>query len=175
MRWALQLLALAQFAVVAVFGVLTTLTNSQTQPHRTALVLQMLLSLLAQTGFYLGVIACVAAIVASLLLGERRWAMALIVLLLLALYALPVIQDVLPNISFTSSWLRPLLALSADWYRFTTELAPGLVLALVVLVFSFWSFWRYRPAASGSAQDAGVGGSGGGPGTTGTARAAAVD
>ncbi len=172
MRWALQLLALAQFAAIAVFGVLNTLTISQTQPHRTALVLQMLLALLAHTGFYLGVIACVAAIVASLLLGQRRWATLLIVLLLLALYALPVIQDVLPNIPFTASWRRPLLALSSDWYRFATELAPGLVLALAVLIFSFW---RYRPAVSGATGDAGVGGSGGRPGTAGTTGAAAVD
>jgi hypothetical protein len=169
MRWALRILALAQLASVAVFGAIASMTSPHTLPHRTEVALYMFLALASQTGFYLGVIVCVIAIVASLQQGQRRWAITLMVLLVLALYALSAILDVLPNIPFTTSWLLPLLALSEEGYRFATELVPGLVLALAVLIFSFW---RLRPAASRSTGDAGVGGIGGMAGTTGAAGAA---
>lgn len=172
MRWALRILALAQLASIAVFGAISSMTTPHTLPHRTELALYMLLALVAQTGFYLGVIACVVGIVASLLRGQRRWAITLMVLLVLALYALSVLQDVLPNIPFTTSWLLPLLELSEEGYRFATELVPGLVLALAVLIFSFW---RLRPPASRSTGDAGVGSIGGMAGTAGATGAAAVE
>ncbi len=133
MSHALRALAIVQLLAVGLFAALFYMISARWITPEGVGIVRLLMSLVAKTGFYLGVIAGVVAAVASLQVQRRVWATVLVILIIFSLYLTDLAYYLLPPLG-----VSPLLTANAVEYLYVTELVPGLLLALVVLASTFW-------------------------------------
>lgn len=135
MNHVLRAFALAEALTWAIYTVIFVIIThrSLTAPGVDTTVL--LMNLDAQTGFYLGVVAGIVAVVACLQQRQWAWAAVLGLLLILSLYLdyiLYAAYAVFPSVVIMT------VRLSALESRVAFQLFPGLALTLVVLASTFW-------------------------------------
>ena len=135
MNRVLRIFALAEALTWVVYAVIFAIITHRSLTVQGVDSTVLLMNLDAQTGFYVGVVAGIVAVVACL--QQRRWAWAaalglLIVLSLYLDYLLYVAYFFLPSVVIMT------VRLSAALTRVTFQLVPGLVIALVALASTFW-------------------------------------
>jgi hypothetical protein len=142
MNRVLRIFVLAQVLTCALYAVLFYVITHQRLPFQTISTVVVLLTVVAQTGFYLGVVAAVVASVACFQQRHWGWAITLVVLVILALYLTPLLY-------FAFVWLaggRFVASFSGVTGGAAYQLGPGLVLSIVVLAFTF--LVRPRPGVT---------------------------
>lgn len=136
MNRVLRIFALAEALTWVVYAVIFAIITHRSLTVQGVDSTVLLMNLDAQTGFYVGVVAGIVAVVACL--QQRRWAWAaalglLIVLSLYLDYLLYAAYAVFPSVVIIT------VRLSASGSRVAFQLFPGLALTLVALASTFWS------------------------------------
>jgi hypothetical protein len=135
MNRVLRIFALAEALTWVIYAVIFAIITHRSLTVQGVDTTILLMNLDAQTGFYLGVVAGVVAVVACLQQRRWAWAAALVLLLIVSLYL-----DYLLYVAyiFFPSAVILTVRLSSSVSRVTFQLFPGLALTLVVLASTFW-------------------------------------
>lgn len=135
MNHVLRAFALAEALTWAIYGVIFVFITHRFMSVQGVGTTVLLMNLDAQTGFYLGVVAGIVAVVSCLQQRRWVWAAALGLLIMLSLYL-----DYLLYAAYTvfPSVVSVTATLSGTASRVAFQLFPGLALTLVVLASTFW-------------------------------------
>jgi hypothetical protein len=135
MNRVLRAFALAEALAWVIYGVIYAIITHRSVTVEGVSTSLMLMNLVALTGFYIGVVAGIVAVVACLQQRRWVWAAALVLLVIVSLYL-----DYLLYVAyiFFPSVVIMTVRLSASGSRVAFQLFPGLALTLVVLASTFW-------------------------------------